>query len=97
MGVAGLIATIIDKEKPACVYIDSTGLGVGVTDRLAERGYDEVVPVNFATRSTETPVVNEAVASKPSRRIDGTRYMATCARASKGNSSCRIRNSFIRN
>jgi hypothetical protein len=60
MGVAGLISKIIDKEKPAAVYIDSTGLGVGVCDRLAERGYSEVVPVNFATKSTEAPVINEA-------------------------------------
>lgn len=60
MSVAGTIATIIDKEKPARVYVDSTGLGVGVTDRLAERGYHEVVPVNFSTRSTESPVTNEA-------------------------------------
>jgi len=60
MGVAGLVSKIIDNEKPARVYIDSTGLGVGVTDRLKERGYHEVEPVNFATRSTESPVVNEA-------------------------------------
>jgi hypothetical protein len=60
MGVAGLVAKMIDDEKPAVAYLDSTGLGVGVVDRLHERGYHEVVPVNFSTRSTEAPVVNES-------------------------------------
>jgi len=58
MAVAGLIATTIDKEKPKVVYVDSTGLGVGVCDRLAERGYTEVVPINFASKSSEAPVTD---------------------------------------
>jgi hypothetical protein len=60
MAVAGQIATIIDKEKPVGVYVDSTGLGVGVTDRLQERGYHEVQAVNFSTKSTEAPATDEA-------------------------------------
>jgi len=52
MAVAGIVAKIIDAEKPARVFIDSTGLGIGVVDRLHERGYDEVEGVNFSSKPT---------------------------------------------
>lgn len=47
MEVTGLVATIIERENPARVFIDVGGLGAGIVDRLNELGYrDIVVPVN---------------------------------------------------
>lgn len=47
MEIAGLAASIIEKEQPQKLFID-TGYGWGVIDRLRELGYGEVVtPVNF--------------------------------------------------
>jgi hypothetical protein len=61
MQVAGLVAKIIDDDEPTRAYVDSTGLGVGIVDRLHERGYaDEVEGVNFSGKSTEAPTVDEA-------------------------------------
>src|ERR1700722_14030990 len=48
MQVAGLVAERIRELKPDRVFCDSTGLGVGVVDRLQEQGYNEVVAVNFS-------------------------------------------------
>jgi hypothetical protein len=53
MQVAGLVAKIIREEKPEKVFCDSTGLGVGVVDRLQEQGYSEVVAVNFSSKPVE--------------------------------------------
>ena len=61
MQVAGLVAKIIDDDEPTRVYVDSTGLGIGIVDRLCERGYAaEVEGVNFSGKSTEAPTVDEA-------------------------------------
>lgn len=43
MQVAGLVAKIIDAEKPDAVFIDVGGLGAGVYDRLLELGYGSIV------------------------------------------------------
>jgi len=48
MEVAGIVHSIIRKEKPAQVAIDVGGLGAGVIDRLIELGHEDiVVAVNF--------------------------------------------------
>jgi hypothetical protein len=50
MQVAGLCTVIIQEEKPAKMFIDVTGIGAGVVDRLREMGFsDIVVPVNSAS------------------------------------------------
>lgn len=47
MEIAGLAASIIEKDQPQKMFVD-TGYGWGVIDRLRELGYGEVVtPVNF--------------------------------------------------
>lgn len=43
MQVAGILAKIIDEDKPRKVFIDIVGLGVGIYDRLIELGYEDVV------------------------------------------------------
>jgi hypothetical protein len=59
MQVAGVIAAAIDKRKPARVFLDETGLGAGVLDRLREQGYDEVHGVNFAGKPIAPPRQDE--------------------------------------
>jgi hypothetical protein len=59
MQVCGLIAKLIREEKPARVFIDSTGMGVGIVDRLQEQGYHEVVGVNFAGKPVEQGKLDE--------------------------------------
>jgi hypothetical protein len=58
MQIAGRIHRIIQQEKPAKVFIDVGGLGVGIVDRLMELSGTTgvVVPVNFG-ESANDPVV----------------------------------------
>jgi hypothetical protein len=53
------VARIIREDKPAKVFVDSTGMGIGIVDRLHEQGYDEVVGVNFAGKPVEPPTLDE--------------------------------------
>lgn len=50
MQVAARVAEAINTHKPAAVFVDATGLGSGVVDRLHQLGYDMVQGVNFAER-----------------------------------------------
>jgi hypothetical protein len=59
MQVAGLVAERIRELKPDQVFCDSTGLGVGVVDRLQEQGYNEVVAVNFSGKPVVPPSLDE--------------------------------------
>ncbi len=43
MQVAGIVAQLIEQDKPARVFIDTVGLGAGVYDRLVELNYGDVV------------------------------------------------------
>ncbi len=55
MAVSGEIARMIQQMAPRAVFIDVTGLGAGVFDRLRELGYSEVVyGINFAQKSVDT-------------------------------------------
>lgn len=48
MECAGWAKQVLDTDKPARMFIDVGGLGVGIYDRLVEMGYGELVrPVNF--------------------------------------------------
>jgi hypothetical protein len=60
MQVCGLVAKIIREEKPEQVFLDSTGMGIGIADRLHEQGYNEVVGVNFAGKPIEIGTLDEA-------------------------------------
>ena len=53
MDVTGRVAKEIDRLDPAAVFIDVTGLGAGVYDRLRERGYREVHAVNFGSSARD--------------------------------------------
>jgi hypothetical protein len=65
MQVAGLLAKIIDKEQPKVCYLDSTGLGNIILDRLRERGYHECHGVNFASKPISSPAQDERGDDKP--------------------------------
>jgi hypothetical protein len=60
MEIAGRIVRIIQEHEPARVYVDSTGMGIGVVDRLMEQGFDRVVQaVNFASKPLEPTTFDE--------------------------------------
>jgi hypothetical protein len=65
MQVVALVAGIIDKEKPKVCYLDATGLGAIILDRLRERQYHECVGVNFASRPLSAPSRDERGQEKP--------------------------------
>lgn len=46
METVGRVGLIADREKPDVIYVDATGVGTGVADRLKEEGYP-VVRVHF--------------------------------------------------
>lgn len=48
MELSGKLKTILDRERPAKIFIDCIGLGAGVVDRLHEMGYDNVEGINVA-------------------------------------------------
>ncbi|MCH7928913.1 MAG: hypothetical protein IIA01_00210 [Proteobacteria bacterium] len=67
MVVAGHVAKMIGKIEPHAVFIDVTGLGAGVYDRLCEMGYGEIVDgVNFA----QSPIDGEKYANKRAEMWD---------------------------
>ena len=54
MEIAGMVHTMIGKEKPDQVAIDVGGLGAGIYDRLIELGHsDVVVAVNFGSKALD--------------------------------------------
>ena len=53
MELAGKLKTIIEKEKPHRVFIDSIGIGAGVVDRLLEMGLSCVEGVNVARSAND--------------------------------------------
>jgi hypothetical protein len=60
MEVVGLVAKIIREDKPAKVFIDTTGMSIGIYDRLVEQSYDECVAVNFAGKPVEPAPLDES-------------------------------------
>lgn len=56
MQAVGWLKQVIDTEKPARVFIDVGGLGIGIFDRLVEMGYGEIVrAINFGSSPLEPP------------------------------------------
>jgi len=60
MQVASRVAEQINIHKPAAVFVDATGIGAGVFDRLAQMGYAQVVGVNFGGKSDRTTSTDAA-------------------------------------
>lgn len=53
MELAGKLKTLIDRERPAHVFIDCIGIGAGVVDRLLEMGYSCVEGINVARSAND--------------------------------------------
>lgn len=53
MELAGRLKTIIERERPVKVCIDSIGIGAGVVDRLQEMGFECVEGVNVARSAND--------------------------------------------
>lgn len=51
MTLAGIVAQHIDRDQPDAVFVDMTGIGAGVVDRLHQLGYDQVIGVDFGSRA----------------------------------------------
>ena len=47
MTLAGIVAQHIDADQPGAVFVDQTGVGAGVVDRLHQLGYSQVIGVDF--------------------------------------------------
>lgn len=55
MQLAGKVVNLINDFDPVKVFIDETGVGAGVVDRLRELGYGRiVVGVNFGSKALDT-------------------------------------------
>jgi hypothetical protein len=61
MEICGWIQRIIREDQPAKINIDTTGMGVGIYDRLIEMGHRRslINAVNFAGRPLEPPPLDE--------------------------------------
>lgn len=53
MQLAGQVALLLDAHKPDATFIDQTGVGAGVVDRLKQLGY-EVVGIDSSGRATRS-------------------------------------------
>lgn len=62
MQLAGRVAAVISEHRPDAVFIDETGVGGGVIDRLRQLNHD-VIGVNFGS-SADAPVDGERCANK---------------------------------
>lgn len=49
MELAARVASHFDRLRPNALFVDETGVGAGVVDRLIQLGYP-VIPVNFASK-----------------------------------------------
>jgi hypothetical protein len=60
MELCGILGKIIEQTKPDRVYLDATGGGSIVLDRMHELGFHECEGVTFSGRSTEVPTIDES-------------------------------------
>jgi hypothetical protein len=62
MEVADRVAMVIDKWRPDAVFVDQTGVGAGVVDRLQQLGHDVIGVDSASAALTATPrMVNRRV------------------------------------
>jgi hypothetical protein len=53
MQVSGAVARVFERLDPAMTFVDGTGIGAGVFDRLREQGYRRLRLVNFGARAED--------------------------------------------
>jgi hypothetical protein len=54
MQVASRVLEQVDLHKPAAVFVDATGIGWGVFDRLGQLGCEGLVAVDFGAKADRT-------------------------------------------
>src|SRR5262249_30760609 len=59
MGIVGEVVSIVQRDRPAAVFIDATGLGQGVYDRAREMVGYAVAAVHFASKPFRPQPVDE--------------------------------------
>jgi hypothetical protein len=74
MQVASRVGEQIDLYKPAAVFVDATGIGAGVFDRLQQLGYQQVVAVNFGSKA-DRGSIGDATASYANKRAEMWGYL----------------------
>jgi hypothetical protein len=74
MQVASRVGEQIDLYKPAGVFVDATGIGAGVFDRLQQLGYTQVVAVNFGA-SPDRGSIGDATAAYANKRAEMWGYL----------------------
>lgn len=56
METAGIVAKLISEYAPAAVFVDKTGIGAGIYDRLRELGHGRVYGVMFGGGAAEKEI-----------------------------------------
>ncbi|MDR2104542.1 MAG: hypothetical protein LBP51_02175 [Deferribacteraceae bacterium] len=59
MTFAEIIAAMIEEFKPAQLFVDETGIGAGVVDRLHQLGFSSVIGVAFSGASSKRKYFNK--------------------------------------
>lgn len=60
MNLAGYIAEAIVEEQPDTVFVEGTGIGAGVVDRLIQLGFDNVIEVLGGSEPSEGKIYYNA-------------------------------------
>jgi len=74
MQVASRVGEQIDLYKPTAVFVDATGIGAGVFDRLQQLGYSQVVAVNFGAKA-DRGSIGDAAAAYANKRAEMWGYL----------------------
>jgi hypothetical protein len=74
MQVAARILSAINEHKPQAVFIDATGMGYGVYDRLKQLGCDSVVAITFSGKPDRTDYA-DATAKYANKRAEMWGFM----------------------
>ncbi len=74
MQVASRVMELVNSWNPDAVFVDATGMGVGVCDRLSQLGCGVAVGVNFANRAERTDG-GEAAARYANKRAEMWGFM----------------------
>jgi hypothetical protein len=73
MQIAARVAEAIDNHKPDAVFVDATGIGAGVYDRLVQLNYQNVHAINFGERLDVTPGQGVAYANMRAKMWGGAK------------------------
>jgi hypothetical protein len=73
MQIAARVAENIDAFRPDAVFVDATGIGAGVYDRLVQLNYQNIHAVNFGERLEVSPGQGVAYANMRAKMWGGAK------------------------